>query len=848
MDIPFDFPAPCLGGYQHGTIWRAAQDHACPAISAAHSAPASNTRSFLHAERDAMVLQGLSDLGEGVILSDGDKIIYANEALCVLSGHSLDELLAFPSLNDLVAPAYQPASAERVRHLANGEQIGHFESALRHKSGRIVPLDISTKVSVLGGKVQIISVVRDITSRKEAEARLQALNDELEQQLEERAAEIIIANNIFVALLNSTPDLMFRLRRDGVFLDVYAGHEEDLLVMPEETIGQSIHTLLPPPLAATVQPLIEQAIDADSIQVFEYTLPVPRGLREYEARIAKCNSDEVLLLVRDVTERKRAERELRISEARTRAMLAAIPDTIVRFAHDGTIIDFKSSQVASELPLDALQVGKPIGAILPIDSALLKNIRALKPGDPPLGAEYTLPQHFDEYLLARQVITHEQFARARMLQVASRQTENHLFLGEAFVLEGVLSSEQCDELLAQWERGRSFRNVEIRIGATGSDSIVMVLRDITERKRAEQQTEALNRVLQRSRDLLRTLLDSLQDGLLLLDAQGRVLALNHRFAELLEDRTSDVVGLHWMEFSETTQFLPFSWEEAHTSLHEGQPQHRRKRYTLPDNAVRILDIALLPIANGENDAEQLIVHVVDVSERLQLEAQVLEQERFAASARLAATVAHEVNSPLQAVESCLHIAERANEKRRAEYLQIAREEVIRVGQILRQLLDVFQPALPRRAPVDINELIERVLLLMGSTLARQDVAVEFDALRSLPLVWCHGDEITQVLINLMMNAGQAMPHGGQLQLRTRFRPAPDEISIEISDTGQGMSKELQARIFEPFFTTKSDGTGMGLAVCQKLVQRHQGSLAVQSVLDAGTTFTIRLPVGSATNS
>jgi PAS domain S-box-containing protein len=397
-------------------------------------------------------------------------------------------------------------------------------------------------------------------------------------------------------------------------------------------------------------------------------------------------------------------------------------------------------------------------------------------------------------------------------------------------------------MLVQWERGRSFRDVEIRIGATSADSIIVLLRDITERKRAELQTEALNRVLQRSRDLMRTLLDALQDGLLLLDAQGRVLALNHRFAELLEDRTTDVVGLHWMEFSETTQFLPFSWEQAQTALREGQPQHRRERYTLPDSAVRILDITLFPIANGEDAAEQLIVHIADVSERLQLEAQVLEQERFAASARLAATVAHEVNSPLQAVESCLHIAERANEKRRAEYLQIAREEVIRVGQILRQLLEVFQPALPRRVPVDINALIERVILLMGSTLARQGVAVEVDGLRSLPLVWCHGDEITQVLINLVMNAAQAMPRGGMLELRTRFRPAPDEVTIDISDTGQGMTKELQARIFEPFFTTKSDGNGMGLAVCQKIVQRHQGSLTVHSVLDAGTTFTIRLPV------
>ena len=790
-----------------------------------------------------MLLQGLSDLGEGVLLGEGSTILYANEALCKLSGYTVEELRSLPSLAALAAPHSSAASAERLRRLAGGEQIGRFEGALRHKSGRIVPLEVATKITTIDGVVHFISVIRDITERKAAEARLQALNSELEQRVAERTAELTAANAMLVALLAAMPDLVFRLGRDGTFLDIYASSSDDLMVPREQAIGQSIDSLLPPALAAMLHPMIARVLDTAGPELFEYKLLVPRGVREYEARMALCKSDEVLVLVRDITERKRIEGELRASEARNRAMLAAIPDTIIRFAYDGTILDFKSSHVAAELPLDALQVGKPIGAILPIDSTLLEEIRELAPGDPALGAEYIVPQHFGDYLLARQVITREEFLRGRALQVASQQTENYLLLGEALVREGVLSAQQRNELLAQWERGRSFRNIEIRVGTTGPDSLVMVVRDITERKRAEQQTRALNRVLQRSRDLMRSLLDALNDGLLLLDASGRVLALNQTFASLFEDRTSDIVGLYWVEFSELTRFVPFPWEEAQAVLHSGKPRHRRERYTLPNSAVRILDINLLPIVSADDTAEQLIVHVVDVSEQLQLEAQMLEQERFAASARLAATVAHEVNTPLQAIESCLHIAGRADENRRAEYLQIAREEVIRVGQILRQLLDVFQPALPQRAPVDINALIERVLLLTGSTLARQGINAEFDAHRSLPLIWCHGDEITQVLINLVMNAAQAMLRGGQLFVRTRLHAAPGQISIVIADTGCGMSSELQARIFEPFFTTKSDGTGLGLAVCQKIVQRHQGALSVQSVLGAGATFTIRLPVG-----
>jgi PAS domain S-box-containing protein len=441
MDIPFDFPTSCLGSYQQGTIWRASQAQACPPADAVHPTPDLAPRGFLSDERYAMLLQGLSDLGEGVILGEGSKIIYANQAFCELSGYSLDELLALPSASALAAPAHETASAERMRRLAGGQQIDRFEGALRHKSGRVVPLEIASKIIGTASRVQFISVMHDITSRKEAEARLQALNDELEQRVEERTAELATANDMFVALLNAMPDLMFRLHRDGTFLDFYAGEQHDLPLPPEQILGATIHAVFPAHLAKTLAGLIERALTADSTEIFEYSLAMPRGLREYEARIAGCHLDEVLVLVRDITKRKRVEDALRASEARNRAMLAAIPDTIVRLTYDGTILDFKHSHNMPDLPLDALRFGQPITDVLPVDDSLLDQFRAMQPGDPPLSAEYTIPQHFGDYLLARQLVSTVQLERARAAQRIARMNKQHLLLGEALVADGVMTPQ-----------------------------------------------------------------------------------------------------------------------------------------------------------------------------------------------------------------------------------------------------------------------------------------------------------------------------------------------------------------------------------------------------------------------
>jgi len=234
------------------------------------------------------------------------------------------------------------------------------------------------------------------------------------------------------------------------------------------------------------------------------------------------------------------------------------------------------------------------------------------------------------------------------------------------------------------------------------------------------------------------------------------------------------------------------------------------------------------------------------------QAQLVQAEKLAAMGRLTASIAHELNNPLQAIQNCLHLilTRRLDGEKQGRYLVLAQEEVDRLIDIVARMLDFYRPSRGQRAPTDVNALIENVLELVDKRLQRGNVVVHRQFVPNLPLVPVVADQIKQVFLNMVINAIEAMPDGGELVITSRLEKAkagqgPGWLRVSFADNGVGLSSEELKHIFEPFYTTKSRGTGLGLSVSYGIVERHGGRIDVKSITGKGTLFTVRLPLTSA---
>lgn len=236
------------------------------------------------------------------------------------------------------------------------------------------------------------------------------------------------------------------------------------------------------------------------------------------------------------------------------------------------------------------------------------------------------------------------------------------------------------------------------------------------------------------------------------------------------------------------------------------------------------------------------------------QARLIHMEKMSALGRLTASVAHEINNPLQAVQSCLTLIQEGLDEGSdpadiQQDLYVAKSEVERIARIVQRLREFFRPARQGLQPTDATAVLESVIELTRKQLQHSNVTVEHAWTAPLPIVQANPDLLKQVFLNLVLNAIDAMPQGGTLRLTARpgqmqerssgaFKPA---VQIEVADTGIGLPPDRLSQIFEPFYTTKESGTGLGLSISYEIIQSFGGEIGVTSQPGAGTTFTIWLP-------
>jgi signal transduction histidine kinase len=240
----------------------------------------------------------------------------------------------------------------------------------------------------------------------------------------------------------------------------------------------------------------------------------------------------------------------------------------------------------------------------------------------------------------------------------------------------------------------------------------------------------------------------------------------------------------------------------------------------------------------------------------QAENRLVQSERIAVAGRLTASIAHEINNPLQALQNCLYLADRndLSSANRKKYLSMARAEMERLVSTVQRMLDFYRPGVRDRQATDINQLITRIIALVEPQLTRNKIQVTTELAPGLPQVMVVPSQIQQVLLNLILNSMEAMPNGGLISLQTvlcesitptrrksRKPSRPVGVEILLSDSGPGISSAERERIFEPFYSSKDSGLGLGLSVSYGIIQAHGGMLSVVSKPQPGACFRIALP-------
>ncbi len=346
--------------------------------------------------------------------------------------------------------------------------------------------------------------------------------------------------------------------------------------------------------------------------------------------------------------------------------------------------------------------------------------------------------------------------------------------------------------------------------------------------------------LARERALLETVFNTLQEGVLVITADGAIDYANDAAASLIGFKAGEGVA------ASLWRLVPGLRGSLEGVGGPGSPVVTRE-FELTYPAARVVRLYMVPFSEGEGGAARYVIILSDITTEKQSTAELIENEKVSSILLLAAGVAHELGNPLNSLTIHLQLIDRKLRKLKGskeadslgESIQICQAEVTRLDGIIRNFLEAIRPRPPDLAEVNVVEVIEDVLRFQGKEIEDRGLVVDGELPATTPVIMADRNQLKQVFFNLLKNAMEAMPAGGKLNIRVRADD--DSVFILIADTGSGIRTEDLGKLFSPYHTTKAGGHGLGLMIVQRIMRDHGGHVGFESKEGKGTVVTLQFP-------
>ena len=747
----------------------------------------------------------------GIIAVENDTIVQINKRAEEIYGYSKEELIS-QSLDILILEKHQKKYREILNAILKSGKAKKmiFEEEGRRKDGSSFPLEISFSLSHRGeNTLTIIAVVRDITDRKQAEKDLRETKDYLDNIIESSLDSIVVSDGVgnVIKVNKSFMDLLGYTKEE-----IIGKHVMELSITEkgiyEETTGEIV-TIGEEFFADAKKMTYEKLFKEGMITNWQtYYLSRERKIIPIEQNIVYLYNEEgnmtgAVGVIRDITERKKVEKEIREAKEFLENLIKTSSDAIVVTDHQGniTLVNDAMEMIAGYSRNEL--VGKHVSTLRPPDEEARNNID----------------------------IKHDEFFKNGRLHrnenIWQRKDGQHIFV------ESNLS-------ILRDKNGET-------VGAVGFN------RDITERIKYGE-------ALKISEEKYRSVVENANDAICSTNEEGIILSFNKKAEEIFGYASDEIVGKSFLITLPPDQREKHQkWLEKYGVTKSFLTREPLEVKLLKKNGQEIFtEITYSMIEVGGTKIIYCIVR--DVTERKKMEQQLLQSEKLKSLGELSGGVAHDFNNVLAAILGRVQLLRMrlapppgVEEKRKPmlelhQGLEIIEKAALDGAETVRRIQEFSR----RRAGdkgftrVDINELIKHALEFTRAKWKDEAESkgikmVVKKELSQIPPTLGSEAELREVLINLINNALDAMPQGGRLTIRT-FK-IDHSIGVMVKDTGIGIPQDMRERIFDPFFTTKGpQSTGLGLSVSYGIINRHRGTITVDSEEGKGTTFTISLHI------